>query len=49
MQHIQENIETEHKIQNTDTETNNHAQNNAQPQHRCITDDLHIHSFDFIV
>ena len=39
MQHNQdtENTETEHTIQNTDTL--------AQPQHKCITYDLHIYSF----
>ena len=35
----------EHRTQNTDT--NNHAQDNAQPQHRCITYDLHKYSFDY--
>ena len=38
MQHIQENTETEHTIQNTDT--------HAQPQHRCSTYDLYTYSFD---
>ena len=42
MQHIEEERE-----QNTDTETNNHAQNNAQPQHRYSTYDLHTYSLDF--
>ena len=42
MQHIEQNTEnnTEHTEQKKDT------QNNAQPQHRCITYDLHKYSFD---
>ena len=40
MQHTeQENTETEHNAQNI-------TENNAQPQHRCITYDLHTYSFD---
>ena len=40
-QHIQENTETEHTIQNTDT--------HAQPQHTCSTHNYRTYSFDFIV
>ena len=44
MQHINN---TEQNTENS-TEQDN-TQNNAQPQHRCITYDLHTYSFDFIV
>ena len=39
-----------HKHRTTICSTQNrtrHTENNAQPQHRCITYDLHKYSFDF--
>ena len=43
MQHIQENTETEHTIQNTQNK-----QRTNTPQHTC-THFIHIYSFDLIV
>ena len=41
MQHIEQH--TEQHMEDTHREQ---TENNAQPQHRCITDDLHKYSFD---
>lgn len=43
MQHIeQDNTE-----QRTETETNNHAQDNAQPQHTCSAHNYRTYSLDY--
>ena len=45
-QHIQENTETEHKIQNTDTDTNNHAENRTQDTTIFSAHNYRTYSFD---
>ena len=42
MQHTEDNRE-----QNTDTETNNHAENSTQPQHTCSAHNYRTYSYDF--
>ena len=36
----------QHTEQHTENSTEHITENNAQPQHRCITYDLHKYSFD---
>ena len=49
MQHIEDNREqdnTDSTEQNTDTETNNPAQNSTQPQHTCSAHNYRTYSID---
>ena len=47
MQHIQENTETEHKIQNTDTDTNNHAENTCTTSTQNSAHNYRTYSLDY--
>ena len=52
MQHTEQNTEhstennTEHSTEHNAQNRTRHTEQNAQPQHRCITYDLHKYSFD---
>ena len=45
MQHTEHS--TENSTENSTEHNTEQTENNAQPQHRCITYDLHKYSFDF--
>ena len=45
-QHIQENTETERKIQNTDTDINNHAENSTHLNTENSAHNYRTYSFD---
>lgn len=47
MQHIHINTEQENTEQHTDTETNNPAQENTQPQHTCSAHNYRTYSLDY--